>query len=161
MRSSSRIFSKIRLRSFDRPLRYSFAGLCLIGAFVLRNELTPMVEDRVPFMFFAPAAIMAAWIGGLGPGLTSLGFGTILGQYFFVSPYDSLLPNTKLGILLLAPYMITTLLAIMILHALQKATRRAEQVEQMAQRHVESLREQVVERKRVEELLRQARAAQI
>jgi K+-sensing histidine kinase KdpD len=156
MRPSPRFWSKDSLRSLDRTLRYGCAAVCLLIAFVLRNELGSLVEDRVPFMFFAPAAIVAAWIGGFGPGIVALLVGIFLGQYFFVSPYDSILPSTEVGLLLLAPYVVTTLLAICFIHAWQRASRERQEFERLAQMHVESLKEQVVERKRVEELLRQA-----
>jgi K+-sensing histidine kinase KdpD len=147
---------KLSLKSFEWPIRYGFAGLSLLLAFVLRNELSPLVEDRVPFMFFAPAAIIVAWLAGFMPGFATLLLGVALGQYFFVSPYDALLPQTQVGWLLLAPYFTTTLLAIIFIHEWHKARTRAEEVEKLAEMHVHSLKEQVVERKRVEELLRRA-----
>ena len=53
-------------------------GLLLL----LRSGLHPWLEDRAAFVIFIPAVLLAAGLGGLGPGLLatalSLIFGTLL-----------------------------------------------------------------------------------
>jgi PAS domain S-box-containing protein len=39
-----------------------------------------------PFILFYPTVIVAAWYGGLGPALLSLGLSLLLGRFFFVEP---------------------------------------------------------------------------
>ena len=43
-----------------------------------------------PFMVFFAAVIVAAWFGGLGPGLLATALSTLLSWYFFLSPHYSL-----------------------------------------------------------------------
>ncbi len=43
-----------------------------------------------PFMVFFAAVIVAAWFGGLGPGLLATALSTLLSWYFFLSPQYSL-----------------------------------------------------------------------
>ena len=56
-------------------MRYGVALVCLLIAFGIRYSLTPWIIDYDPFMFFAPAALVSAWFGGVGPS-----------DYFFTGP---------------------------------------------------------------------------
>jgi len=42
-----------------------------------------------PFMVFFAAVMVAAWLGGLGPGLLAVGLSALLSWYFFLSPQNS------------------------------------------------------------------------
>ena len=44
-----------------------------------RLALTPILQDESPYLFFVPAVLVAAGIGGLGPGLMATGLGALLG----------------------------------------------------------------------------------
>jgi signal transduction histidine kinase/ActR/RegA family two-component response regulator len=58
-------------RTFRRsPLaRYGLALLLVAVALLLRWLLWPLLGPEVPFLFLWPAVMIAAWYGGLGPGL--------------------------------------------------------------------------------------------
>jgi two-component system sensor kinase FixL len=47
--------------------------------FMLRWGLHPWLEDRASFIIFIPAVLLAAGLGGLGPGLVATGLSVILG----------------------------------------------------------------------------------
>jgi len=64
------------------------AGLVLI-AFALRYGLYGTLDYRLPFAFFIPATIVAAWYGGLGPGMLAALAGLLLGDFFFLPPHDA------------------------------------------------------------------------
>ena len=64
-------------------------------AFVLRYTLYGTLDHRLPFSFFIPATIIAAWFGGLGPGLLAAAAGLLLGDYFFLPPHEAGSPMTE------------------------------------------------------------------
>ena len=58
---------------------YSIAIIAAAIAFAVRFALTPMLQDDSPFLFFVPAVLATAGLGGLGPGLLATFLGVILG----------------------------------------------------------------------------------
>ena len=64
--------------------RYSVAIGAVLLAFVLRYWLYGTLDHRIPFGFFLSATTVAAWYGGLGPGLLAAVAGLLLGDYFFL-----------------------------------------------------------------------------
>src|SRR3954469_13042885 len=82
---------KSELVGNDGPLRsvisrYGAAVLFTGLAFLLRVSLTPLIGGESPYMVFTPAALLAAWFGGLGPGVFAMLIGVGLGDYFFDPP---------------------------------------------------------------------------
>lgn len=69
--------------------RYAVAIGAVALAFVLRYGLYGTLDHRLPFSFFIPATIIAAWFGGLGPGLLAAVAGLLLGDYFFLPPHEA------------------------------------------------------------------------
>ncbi len=45
---------------------YGVVVISITAAFAVRFSLTPLIVDYDPFMFFAPAALISAWFGGIG-----------------------------------------------------------------------------------------------
>jgi K+-sensing histidine kinase KdpD len=64
--------------------RYSMALGVVLLAFALRYWLYGTLDHRIPFGFFMSSTIIAAWYGGLGPGLFAALAGLLLGDYFFL-----------------------------------------------------------------------------
>ncbi len=54
--------------------RYGYAILLVLVAWSLREVLAPVLPSETRFLYFVPSVLIAAWIGGLGPGL----FATVL-----------------------------------------------------------------------------------
>jgi PAS domain S-box-containing protein len=52
--------------------------------------LVPVLGYRVPFSLYFPAAVVAAWFGGLGPGLMAVALGTLAADFFFFPPVGTL-----------------------------------------------------------------------
>jgi K+-sensing histidine kinase KdpD len=69
--------------------RYAVAVGAVAVAFVFRWGLYGTLDHRLPFSFFIPATIIAAWFGGLGPGLLAAIAGLLLGDYFFLPPHEA------------------------------------------------------------------------
>ena len=61
----------------------------MLIAFGLRYGLYGTLDHRLPFSFFIPATIIAAWYGGLGPGMLAALAGLLLGDFFFLPPHDA------------------------------------------------------------------------
>jgi K+-sensing histidine kinase KdpD len=64
--------------------RYAVAIGAVMLAFALRYGIYGTLDHRLPFAFFVPATIIAAWYGGLGPGMLAALAGLLLGDYFFL-----------------------------------------------------------------------------
>ena len=69
--------------------RYAVAVVAVAVAFGLRYGIYGTLDHRIPFGFFTPATLIAAWYGGLGPGMLAALSGLLLGDYFFLPPHQS------------------------------------------------------------------------
>ncbi len=53
---------------------------------LLRHFVDPVVGDSALLITFAPAVMVSAWYGGLGPGLLATVLGATAGHYYLVDP---------------------------------------------------------------------------
>ena len=58
-------------------------------AFAVRYGLYGTLENRIPFAFFTLSTLIAAWYGGLGPGMLAAVSGLVLADYFFLPPHSA------------------------------------------------------------------------
>ncbi|HEU4494733.1 MAG TPA: GAF domain-containing protein [Rubrobacteraceae bacterium] len=73
-------------------VRYGVAVVAVALALLLQSLLIPLFgasPNASPFMAFFAAVVVAAWFGGLGPGLLATGLSALLSWYFFLSPQYS------------------------------------------------------------------------
>lgn len=71
----------------DKPTplqKYTVAVAAVLVAFGLRYGIYGTLDNRIPFGFFTSATVIAAWYGGLGPGLLAALAGLLLGDFFFL-----------------------------------------------------------------------------
>src|SRR5438128_2615905 len=75
----------------SRPpaLRYGVATASVLVATGLQLLIGP-ISNQIPFLFFLAASTLAAWYGGLGPGLLATVLAALLAFYFFLPPYREL-----------------------------------------------------------------------
>ena len=66
--------------------RYAVAVAAVATAFAIRYGIYGTLDNRLPFAFFTSATLIAAWYGGLGPGLLAAAAGLLLGDLFFLPP---------------------------------------------------------------------------
>lgn len=64
--------------------RYTVAIVAVAVAFAIRYGIYGTLDNRLPFSFFTSATLIAAWYGGLGPGLLAAVAGLLLGDLFFL-----------------------------------------------------------------------------
>jgi K+-sensing histidine kinase KdpD len=84
------------------------------------------LDNRLPFAFFLPAAMVAAWYGGLGPGLLAAGLGLLTGDYFFLPPHVAWGPLGEAERTAITIYALTSTLAVVLLDNLRTRIRRLE-----------------------------------
>ncbi len=69
--------------------RYAVAIIAVAVAFGLRYGIYGTLDHRIPFGFFTTSTLIAAWYGGLGPGMLAALTGLLLGDHFFLPPHQS------------------------------------------------------------------------
>ena len=69
--------------------RYGVAVVLVLIALALRWAIFGHLDTRLPFSFFLVAVMVAAWYGGLGPGMLAAAAGLLLGDYFFLPQHGA------------------------------------------------------------------------
>jgi two-component system, LuxR family, sensor kinase FixL len=62
-----------------RLILYGIALIAVGVAWLARAALAPVLGDQSPYLLFVPAVLVAAGVGGWGPGLTATALGALLG----------------------------------------------------------------------------------
>lgn len=92
------------------------AAVALVAiAFGLRYGLYGGLDNRLPFGFFLPAAMLAARYGGMGPGMLAAVSGLLLGDYFFLPPHHAWGPLGEAERTALGVYAVTSTLAVILI----------------------------------------------
>lgn len=124
-----------RLSGRTLAARYGVAVGVVIVAFALRYWTFPAGDHRLPFIFFTPAAIIATWYGGMGPGLLAAAGGLMLGDYFFLSEHEAMGPVRETERLAIGLYAVATTLCVMLFEYLHNRIRRLEHALEHARQH--------------------------
>ena len=74
---------------YSAAVRYGAAIAFPIAALLVTLAIAPMLKTVI-FMFFWPAVIGAAIVGGLGPALFASAFSVALADWFIVAPLHSI-----------------------------------------------------------------------
>jgi PAS domain S-box-containing protein len=135
-------------------VRMIFAATCIGGAFMLRQAFAPILGAWLPFAFFTPAALIAAWYGGASAGLFALCLGLLLGIHFFVPAPHGFGSLGALELISIMNYTGTVAAGVAVIEHLHRTRRRVESVKKDAER----LQREIAERKRMEEKLLQSEA---
>src|SRR5262249_18801445 len=98
-KSKSRLLSRISHRCkieekhmsalHAKSSRYLVALAATAVALTAGFMLDPSLGDVAPLLVFTLSVVVAAWYGGLGPGLLATVLGALLGAYFFIEPFYS------------------------------------------------------------------------
>jgi len=75
--------SPLKRGLFSRPrlLLYGLAVLAVAVAWLARIALVLVLHDQSPYLLFVPAVLVAAGLGGWGPGLVATALATLLGLF--------------------------------------------------------------------------------
>jgi K+-sensing histidine kinase KdpD len=79
--------------------------------------------------------MIAAWYGGMGPGLLATAAGLLLGDFFFLSAHEALGPVRENERLAIGLYAITTTLCVMLFENLHNRIRRLQHALERARHH--------------------------
>jgi signal transduction histidine kinase len=123
------------------PLRYGVGVASVALALGLKQLLDPLMTQHSPFLLLAGAVMVAAWFGGLGPGLLATALGAISADYVFLSPVGSFSGLAGKGTLPLFLFVLQGVLITSLAHALDLARHRAEASALQALRNQEKLAE--------------------
>src|SRR5215831_4121166 len=80
-----------RILSLTGKQRYGIAVIGVLLAAILRSALDPLLGSDLPLFIFVLPVIVAAWYGGLWPGLLATVLSLLLGDYLFILPKGSIL----------------------------------------------------------------------
>jgi K+-sensing histidine kinase KdpD len=125
--------------------RYTLAAAAVLAAFFLRYQLFGMQDTRFPFIFFAPSAMIAAWYGGLGPGLLATAAGLVLGDYFFLSQHEALGAVGDVERLSIGLYAVSSTMCVLLFEILHDHILRLEHAIERAEQHHHSVHLQLVD----------------
>jgi PAS domain S-box-containing protein len=117
-------------------IRYGAAAAAVAAALVLKLLLDQTVETGAPFLLFPLAILVAAWFGGIGPGLFATALAAALAAAFLV-------PDTQVNAAVVVRGIVFILQGIgisLIALALQRAKHGAEQDAARARSTAEELR---------------------
>jgi PAS domain S-box-containing protein len=120
-------------------LRYGVAALAVALVLLLRLLLAPLITPESPFLLLAGAVMIAAWFGGLGPGLLATALGMLAADYFFLPPQGSF-TGPGVAFLPLVLFAVQGVVISSLTEALRGARSRAEESAVEALTHQESLR---------------------
>lgn len=70
----------------SRVRRYGIAILLIAAASFLRWALEPTLQGQAPFLPFLLAVPLAAWLGGLGPGVLATALAAVVSYVVFLHP---------------------------------------------------------------------------
>lgn len=123
-------------------------SVALAIATLLRMALTPVFGSGYTFITFYPAIIFSTVIGGWRYGLVTVAAAALLSMMLFINPLINVEHATALIVFLTVDG-----LMIVIADGTGRARRRAELKAELAWAREKELREEITERKRVEEAL--------
>src|SRR5215467_11830656 len=76
----------MQMFSLSRTQRYGIAILSVLIVAALRLALDPFLGQQLATIMFIFAVILAAWYGGLWPGLIVTALSILLSEYLFIAP---------------------------------------------------------------------------
>lgn len=120
--------------------RYGVAILAVALTLLIKLLMDPLIVQDTPFRLFLAAVVVAAWFGGLGPGLLATALVVPIVDYLFLEPVGAF-TSLDIKALPLGLFVFEGVLISFVVTALLAARHRAEVSAREARRHQESLRE--------------------
>jgi PAS domain S-box-containing protein len=137
-------------------LRYGSAVLSTALGNLLRIQLDPVLEHRLPFVIYFIAVIFTAWYGGLGPAIFAMALGAVAADYFFIQPRLSFGIAETADVISLFFYLLVGLTGALLSESLRRARHRAGVHAQQAEERAHHLEQEMVAREQLEKTLRES-----
>jgi len=110
-----------------KPLECYGVGVVLVVlAFALRWVVFGHLDTRLPFAFFLFAVMIAAWYGGLGPGMLAAAGGLLVGDYFFLPRHGAYAALGEAERAVITLYAVNSTLIVLLMEGLHAKIRRLE-----------------------------------
>jgi len=106
--------------------RYGVAVALVLLAFALRWAIFGHLDSRLPFAFFLVAVMVAAWYGGLGPGMLAAVGGLLVGDYFFLPQHGAYAALGDAERTVITLYAINATLIVVLMESLHAKIRKIE-----------------------------------
>src|ERR1044072_5174796 len=131
----------MRFPGFKHALgRYVIALGAVVLAWLLREGFAPIWGSNfLPFIFFYPAIVLAAWYGRLRLAILSIGLSALLANYFFVAPQPTLRISNPPEFIGLISFVIVALVIAIAIESMHRANARAVRVPDERRRADEAL----------------------
>ncbi len=129
-----RVLPRIRR---NRVYAFAVALLIFAAALAARFVLDPWVDQSLPFITFFVAVLLATLVGGLLPGLVTLGLSFFASWYFFLPPRHSLATDSDTVVALgvfVAQGALLTFVAHVLNRVVERLTFERERSEQLLER---------------------------
>jgi PAS domain S-box-containing protein len=130
----------ITVSNFSKTVQYAFAVLVVILASLLREFLNPVLGEGVPFILFYPTVVLAAWFGGLGPGLLTTVLSVLISWYVFMRPTYSFTLSDATGLAQLLIFLLASTMISFLAESLHRMTRKAQEGERREREQSEQFR---------------------
>jgi PAS domain S-box-containing protein len=130
----------ITLLTFSKTAQYAFAVLVVILASLLRHFGDPILGEKVPFILFYPTVVLAAWFGGLGPGLLATVLSGFIAWYVFMPPTYSLALSDPSGLAQLIIFLLASTMISFLAESLHRMKGRAQEGERREHQQSEQFR---------------------
>jgi two-component sensor histidine kinase len=118
---------------------YTFAIFCVAVAAAVRWAAGLWFEGIVPFATFFLAVLLAALIGGIGPGILAAIAGGFIGWWVFLPPAMVFFPLKPGQVISLLAYLITCLILVWAAEHYRRLTKRLEDEQKFRELAVEEL----------------------
>ena len=118
---------------------YAFATVCVAVAAAVRWVVGLWFEGIVPFATFFPAVLLAALVGGIGPGILAAIAGGAIGWWAFMPPPMAFFPLKPGQGVSLITYLITCLILVWAAEHYRRLTKRLEDEQKFRELAVEEL----------------------
>ncbi|HUQ19404.1 MAG TPA: ATP-binding protein [Gemmatimonadaceae bacterium] len=125
-------------------VRYGSALVLPLAALAVTMALAPYLQNVI-FIFFWPAVVGAAIVGGLGPAFTASALSVLLADYFLVAPLYQLDPTNPTEVVPFIVFLITSFLVGTLTNNVQSERRRAAEAAEENAQLATTLEEQALE----------------
>ena len=126
----------------SRPFlaRYGVAAAAVALVFLLKAPIEALVGSGPPLILLVPAVTVAAWYGGLGPGLFATAAGALICIYYYFPPIGSFRVGRGNDLFRLAAFLLDGALTSLLMGRLHAAMRRSAGVAAEVRLYRETLR---------------------
>lgn len=114
---------------YSQLARYTFAIVVVVIAGLLREILSPVLGQGVPFILFFPAVAVAAWFGGFWPGILAAVLSGMSAWHLFMWPYFPAPAFEATGAAQLTLFALSSLFICLLAESLHGAARQARERE--------------------------------